>query len=249
MLKNKIVVITGGNGLLGREFCRSVSENNGIAIVADYEEKGQVFSKSLKNSFFCKMDITSESSIKNCLNIISKKYGKIDALVNNAYPRNKNYGRDVMKVDYNDFVENIGMNLGGYFACTKVFSKFFKDQGYGNVINIGSIYGVIAPKFEIYNNTSSTMPIEYSAIKAGIIHMTKYFAKYFKNNSIRFNCISPGGILDSQSITFIKQYNNFCLNKGMLNCEDISGSLIFLLSDLSKSINGQNIIVDDGFTL
>ena len=79
--------------------------------------------------------------------------------------------------------------------------------------------------------------------------MTKYFAKYFKNNSIRFNCISPGGILDSQSITFIKQYNNFCLNKGMLNCKDISGSLIFLLSDLSKSINGQNIIVDDGFTL
>ena len=70
------------------------------------------------------MDITSESSIKNCLNIISKKYGKIDALVNNAYPRNKNYGRDAMKVDYNDFVENIGMNLGVTLIVLRFFLNF-----------------------------------------------------------------------------------------------------------------------------
>ena len=92
-------------------------------------------------------------------------------------------------------------------------------------------------------------PIEYSAIKSGVISITKYLAKYLKNSNIRVNCISPGGIIDGQPKSFIEKYKDSCLSKGMLDSYDISGALIFLLSNKSSYINGQNIIVDDGWSL
>jgi NAD(P)-dependent dehydrogenase (short-subunit alcohol dehydrogenase family) len=115
--------------------------------------------------------------------------------------------------------------------------------------NIASIYGVIVPRFEIYEHTKMTTPLEYAVIKAGIIHITKYLAKYLKGNNIRVNCISLGGILDNQTESFLANYESKYLNKGMLSCKDISGTLVYLLSDLSEYVNGHNVIVDDGFTL
>ncbi len=256
MLKDKVVVVTGGAGLIGQEFIKSIVENNGIAIIADINENLGLSIKEkisleldTKRIDFIKLDITSKNSITNCISFVKKKYSKIDALVNNAYPRNKNYGQHFFDVSFNDFIENIGLNLGGYFLTSQQFAKFFYTQSYGNIINISSIYGVVAPKFEIYENTKMTTPVEYAAIKSGLIHLTKYMAKYFKGSNIRVNTISLGGIEDNQPKSFLKSYKKYCLNKGMLSPSDISGSLIYLLSDMSSFVNGQNIIVDDGFTL
>ena len=256
MIKDKVVVITGGAGLLGREFVKTVVENDAIAIVADIEyEKAKTVESNIKEELHkdnidsVQLDITSKSSIQNCIEEVSKKYSKIDAVVNNAYPKNKNYGRHFFDVEYEDFCENVNMHLGGYFLVAQQFAEYFVKQGFGNIINIASVYGVIAPKFEIYEDTDMTTPIEYAAIKSSIIHLTKYIAKYLKGNNIRVNSISPGGILDNQNTTFIKAYKDDCLDKGMLNPSDISSVLLFLLSDFSQSINGQNIVVDDGYIL
>ena len=256
MLSNQIVVITGGAGLIGQEFVKAVVEQNGIAIIADINETlgNQVrdnLSKELgtSNIDFVKLDITSKESLQGCIDYLKDKYNRIDALVNNAYPRNKNYARYFFDVEYEDFVDNIGLNLGGYFTTSQQFALYFKTQGYGNIINISSIYGVIAPKFEIYENTSMTTPVEYAAIKSGLIHLTKYMAKYFKGMNIKVNTLSPGGIFDSQPEPFLEKYKEECLNKGMLDKSDLKGTLIYLLSDMSKYVNGQNIVVDDGFCL
>ncbi|MEN5407403.1 oxidoreductase [Aliarcobacter butzleri] len=256
MLKNKVVVITGGAGLIGKEFVKAVIENNGVAIIADIneqigEEVKENLSKELNttNIDFIKLDITSKESLNKCLNYLDKKYKRIDALVNNAYPRNKNYGKDFFEVEYSDFVENTGLNLGGYFTASQQFAQYFQKQGYGNIVNISSIYGVIAPKFEVYENTTMTMPVEYAAIKSGLIHLTKYMAKYFKGMNIKVNALSPGGILNNQPEAFLEKYKEQCLNKGMLDNSDLKGTLIYLLSDMSRYVNGQNIIVDDGFSL
>ena len=249
MLNNKVIVVTGGNGLIGKSFVSNISKHGGIAIVADFDQKGQIFSKSVNNSDFFKIDITDTVSVKKCIEYVFNKYGKIDALVNSAYPKNKNFGRSFFDVEYDDLCENINLNLGGYFLTTQIFCKFFKKQGFGNIVNLSSIYGLISPKFEIYENTKMTVAVEYSMIKSALIHFTKYTAKFLKNSNIRINCISPGGIFDNQNELFLKNYNLKCLNKGMLSPDDISGSLMFLLSENSKYINGQNIVVDDGFTL
>ena len=256
MLKDKVIVITGGAGLIGQEFVKAVIEQNGIAIIADINKElgndvKEKLSKELNtgNIDFIQLDITSKKSLQECISYLDNKYGRIDALVNNAYPRNKNYGRHFFDVEYDDFVENLGLNLGGYFTTSQVFSKYFKRQGYGNIVNISSVYGVIAPRFEIYKDTSMTMPVEYSVIKSGLIHLTKYMAKYFKGMNIRVNTISPGGILDNQPELFLNKYNDSCSTVGMLDKTDLNGTLVYLLSDMSKYVNGQNIIVDDGFVL
>ena len=256
MLSNQIIVITGGAGLIGQEFVKAVVEQNGIAIIADINtELGnkvkEELSQSLKSSNidFIKLDITSKESLKQCISHLDKEYNRIDAIVNNAYPRNKNYGKHFFDVEYEDFVQNVGLNMGGYFTTSQQFAQYFKTQGYGNIINISSIYGVIAPKFEVYDATPMTMPVEYAAIKAGLIHLTKYMAKYFKGMNIKVNALSPGGILDAQPEAFLANYKKECMSKGMLDKSDLKGTLIYLLSDMSRYVNGQNIIIDDGFTL
>ena len=255
-LTGKVVVVTGGAGLIGQEFIKAIVENKGIAIIADKDKTLGLKAKKYlsqelnsKSIDFIKLDITSKENLKECIKYLDDKYGRIDSLVNNAYPKNKNYGKHFFDVAYNDFVENLGLHLGGYFITSQQFALYFKKQGYGNIINISSIYGVVSPKFEIYENTSITTPVEYAVIKSGLIHLTKYMAKYFKGMNIKVNSLSPGGIFDNQSEKFLVKYKEQCLSKGMLNKDDIKGSLIYLLSDMSKYVNGQNIIIDDGFSL
>lgn len=261
-LNGKTVVVTGGAGLIGREFVKAIAKSGGRGIIADINfERALQVTKELKrelgmnveDSFVeaAELDIKNKISIEKLIEGLCSKFGKIDALVNCAYPRNANYGRKFFEVEYKDFCENVSENLGGYFLCSQCFAKYFTEEADGgNIINIASIYGVIAPRFEIYEGTSvATMPVEYAAIKSGLIHMTKYLAKYLKGKKIRVNCISPGGVEDQQSEDFKGYYSNLCCNDGMLKASDLSGTLLFLLSDMSRSINGQNIIVDNGFTL
>ena len=246
MLKNKIIVILGANGLLGKEFVKACLENNAKVIASDISKNLELGKTDLE---YKRCNITDKDSILDLINFSKKKYKKIDAIVNTTYPRNQNYGRKFEEVEYDDFCKNVNLHLGGYFLVSQQFAEFFKKQGYGNIINIASIYGIMPPRFEIYENTNITMPIEYNIIKHGVISMTKYIAKYYKGYNIRANCISPGGILNNQPIEFLNKYNQFGLNKGMLDKTDINGTLLFLLSDLSKYINGQNIVVDDGWSL
>ena len=256
MLKDKVIIITGGAGLVGQEFVKAVTEQHGVSIIADInEEVGTQAQAQLSSELgssridFVRLDITSKESIAAMVDALHSRYGRIDALVNNAYPRNKNYGRHFFDVEYADFCDGLNLNLGGYFLTSQKLAGYFQKQGHGNIINISSIYGVIAPKFEVYDNTPMTMPVEYAAIKSSIIHLTKYMAKYFKGMNIRVNALSPGGILDKQPEAFLDAYRKNCLNKGMLDKSDLHGTLVYLLSDLSAYVNGQNIMVDDGFSL
>ena len=139
--------------------------------------------------------------------------------------------------------------LGGAILFSQRLISFFRKQGYGNLVHVSSIQGLSAPKFEHYEGTKMVSPIEYSAIKSGIISVTKYLAKYCKSQNIRVNCISPGGILDDQPDVFLEKYNSICSSKGMMNANDLNGTIVYLLSNMSKYVNGQNIIVDDGWIL
>lgn len=256
MLDGQVVVVTGGAGLLGQEFALSIAKNNGTAVIADFDIERAKSAASRLNADLSKgkvdavnLDITNTNSVLSCIEKISQRHGRIHAVVNNAYPRNEGYGRHFFDVDYSDFCENLNLNIGGYFLVSQKFGAYFKSIGGGNIVNIASIYGVIAPKFEVYNGTKMTMPVEYAAIKSAVLHLTEYMAKYLRGYNIRVNAISPGGILDDQPGEFLESYARHCLNKGMLDKSDVCGTLVYLLSEMSEFVNGQNIIVDDGFTI
>lgn len=254
MLSGKVVVVTGGAGLLGRTFCSGIAANGGVAIVADVDgEAGKSAAAEIAAAGglaeAATLDITDAASVERIISDVSSKHGRIDAVVNNAYPRNANYGRKLEDVTYADFCENVSLHLGGYFLVAQKFAGYFRANGGGNIVNMASVYGVIAPRFEIYEGTSMTTPVEYAAIKSAVVHLTRYFAEYYKSDGIRCNALAPGGIRDAQPKEFLARYASHCGTKGMLDPADVSGALIFLLSDASRSVTGQILVVDDGFTL
>ena len=158
----------------------------------------------------------------------------------------KGINQDINQSNLN---KDLSMQLGGAIIFSQIILKYFVEQNKGNLIHISSIFGIQAPKFHHYEGTTMTSPIEYGAIKSGIISITKWLAKYYKNQNIRVNCISPGGILDNQPNSFLDKYRESCTNIGMLNADDLVSTISLLLSSKSRAINGQNIIIDDGWSL
>lgn len=241
-LNGKVIIITGGNGLIGKSIVNKIILENAICINADLHNQ----TKDDLSNVIC--DITNEKSIDNTINLVLEKYGKIDGLVNNAYPRTDDWGVKFEKISIDSWKSNIDMQLNSVFIfCQKVLPHMVLNNN-GSIVNIGSIYGSVGPDFNIYNNTDLTMPAAYSAIKGGVINFTRYLSSYYGNNNIRVNCVSPGGIFNNQSIQFVKNYENKVPMKRMGTPEDISPAVSFLLSDDSSYITGQNIIIDGGWT-
>lgn len=255
-LKNKITIVTGGDGLLGKELCRGLGEFGATVIIGSNDKKnGLKVSKNLKteigtdNISYRYLNITSAKSIENFLSYILKEFGKVDILVNNAYPRNEKYGTIFENVEFKSFNENVISHMGGYFqVCQKIAQQMIKQKS-GVIVNIGSIYGVLGPDFSIYDKTNMTMPVEYSLVKGGIINFTRYLATYLAPYNIRVNTISPGGIFHKQPAIFVERYCQRIPQRRMAKAEDIVGSLIFLVSDASEYITGQNIMVDGGLSV
>ena len=252
MLKNKVVLVSGACGLLGRQIVQEITKNNGYVLATDTNtDKAEKLFQALtfERVQFAPMDITDADSIDRAIANGNKQFGSVDACVNAAYPRTATWGAPFEKLEMGDIQENLKLQLGGAIILSQRTMKHFISQGHGNFIHMSSIQGIAAPKFEHYEGTSMNSTIEYSAVKSGIISMTRWLAKYFKNKNIRVNCVSPGGILDKQPQSFLEKYRNSCISKGMLDPMDVVGTVLFLLSDQSKYINGQNIVVDDGWSL
>jgi NAD(P)-dependent dehydrogenase (short-subunit alcohol dehydrogenase family) len=253
LLKNKTVLVVGAAGLLGREIVSSILKEGGRVIAADIEKEAF---KPLSKKFsadqlrIIEVDITSKESITNVFQSIDDSWGGLDGAVNTAYPRNANYGRKVFDVTFDDFSENLGLHLGGYFLFMQQCAAYAKEKCTPlSLVSLSSIYGLMAPRFEIYDGTKMTVPVEYAAIKSALLHLNKYFTSYMKGTGFRANSVSPGGLLDGQDEKFLNKYNIHCMTKGMLNPEDITGAINFLLSDQSQYMSGQNLVVDDAFSI
>ena len=253
LLNGKNIIVFGAAGLLGAELVRGIVKASGRVIAVDISSDAieKKFSdewlKINSNKFTIKeLDVNNESSVVDYF----AKSKKIDGAVNASYPKNITYGAHFFDVTLESFNENLNLHLGSSFLLMRECAKYQRrmDEGF-SFVNIASIYGVMAPDFSIYEGTSMTMPVEYAAIKSGIIHLNRYVSSYVKNTEFRVNSISPGGIENGQPTEFLEQYRKKTHGAGMLQPSDICGSIIFLLSELSNFITGQNIIVDDGWHL
>ncbi|MFC4209938.1 SDR family oxidoreductase [Pedobacter lithocola] len=240
-LKNKIIIVTGGSGLLGREIIKDLDAKGATAINADINVKTDLKKGTLK------VDITLENSVIEAIKSVSKFYGKIDGLVNNAYPRTKDWGTKFEDITYDSWKANIDMQMNTTFLfIQKVMPELLKTKG--AIVNMASIYGVVGNDLTIYENTSIGTAAQYSAIKGGVINFTRYLASYYGRRGVRVNCVSPGGIFDNQHEMFVANYEKKVPMGRMGNPDDIAPAVCFLLSDEAKYITGQNLIVDGGWT-
>lgn len=240
-LSNKNILIFGSEGLIGKKICEIIKKKNGNIIKVDI--------KKINSENYFLINTENFKKLLAGKKKILKKYKKIDAIINCTYPKIQIKNRDFFKQDPKKFIQETTYHITTYYNILNVFLNYFKKQGSGNIINFTSIYGQYIPRFEIYKNTKMGMPIQYLISKNAIIKMSEYLAKLCLKSKIRINCISPGGIFDNQNKKFVKKYSSFCRFNSMLSPSDLSGTIIFLLSDESKKITGQNIVIDDGFTL
>ena len=240
-LFGKIILVTGGSGLLGREIIKNLSESGAIALNADVNVETNLDNLQLN------VDITSEASVSNAISLVLETYGRVDGLVNNAYPRTKDWGTKFEEITYTSWQTNVDIQMNTTFLfIQKIMPELIKSKG--SIVNMTSIYGVVGNDMTLYDGTNLGTAAPYSAIKGGIVNFTRYLASYFGRKGVRVNCVSPGGIFDNQDEKFVRNYENKVPMARMGNPDDIAPVVSFLLSDGAKYITGQNIIVDGGWT-
>jgi NAD(P)-dependent dehydrogenase (short-subunit alcohol dehydrogenase family) len=242
MLKDKVIIVTGGCGLIGKSIIKRIIAEDGIAINAEIN-----VITNLDNGII-NCDITSHNSVEECIIQIINRYGRIDGWVNNAYPRTDDWSKKFEDIPLLSWKKNIDMQLNSIFICCQLVLAQMKKQKSGSIVNMASIYGVVGPDFSVYDRTEMTMPAAYSAIKGGVVNFTRYLASYYGAYGIRVNCVSPGGIFDQQSTEFISNYEKKVPMKRLGSPEDVSPSVTFLLGNNSNYITGHNLIVDGGWT-
>lgn len=243
-LKEKVILVTGAGGLIGRESVKHLAGHAAIVVAIDVHEIHS------EESLFLKANITEKTEIDAVINRVMAKYGRIDGLVNLAYPRTEDWGRAFEQIEYASWQKNVDMQMNAVFYICQQVLKIMKVQKRGSIVNIASIYGVVGNDFTLYSEYGGTSPAAYSAIKGGLVNFSRYLASYCGRDKIRINCVSPGGILDekNQHPSFIERYSDKSPLGRLGNAKEVAPAISFLLSDDASFITGHNLMVDGGWT-
>lgn len=253
-VKNKIILITGGYGYLGKAITESLIYHGAKVYVLGRNEKVyniefKIFLKKTKALNFQYCDISDLNSIENAIATIFKKTKRIDVFINNAYYMR---GKNPEQISEDDWDYGIDGTLSSVQRCMKTIIPYFKKNGKGKIINVASMYGVVSPDFSIYkNNKSFLSPPDYGSSKAAIIQLTKYYASYYGLENILINSVSPGPFPSKKvqkEIGFIDELKERTMLNKIGTPEDLAGIFVFLSSEASNYITGQNIIIDGGWT-
>jgi NAD(P)-dependent dehydrogenase (short-subunit alcohol dehydrogenase family) len=261
-LANKVVVVTGGAGLLGQVFCQALVDVGAHVAIVDLNlESAETVAKRINKSDAQRViafgsDITSPESVTQMVANVVKQLGRIDVLVNNA--ASKGSSLDAFFESFEDYSlktwrEVMSVNIDGLFLVAQAVGKQMKKQGGGSIIQTSSIYGVVAPDQRIYegseyNGRPINTPAVYSASKSAVNGLTNYLATYWASSKIRVNSLTPGGIASGQNSEFNKKYSNRVPLGRMGEATELVGALIYLASDASSYVTGQNLIVDGGLS-
>lgn len=260
-LENKVAVVTGGTGILGTLYCQRLAEAGARVVVADLDAtKCADLAKQIAQETGIKaegmaVDLSDETSIKSWAKKIIDVFGTVDILVNNAATKSPHFFAPLESFPLEDWNKVMSVNVTGMFLATRELGPVMAARGRGSIINISSIYGVVGPDQRIYEGSwyeemggQINTPLIYSATKGAVISMTKYLATYWGPKGVRTNTLTPGGVSSGQNNVFSEKYSARVPMGRMAEAEEMVGSLLFLASDASSYVNGQNIIVDGGWT-
>lgn len=260
-LENKVAIVTGACGLLGREHCKALAEAGSHVVVADLDEKKcKAFAAELgPNHLGLGVDVTSTESLKAAKKRVLENYSTIDILVNNA-AINDMFENPTLAAEQSKFEnypielweKSLQVNITGVFLPSQVLGSVMAEKKNGSIINIASTYGVVAPDQEIYVDEKGTRKFyksaAYPVTKGAVISFTRFLASYWGDKNVRVNSLSPGGVENNQDEYFKTNYSNKTLLKRMASPTDYKGAIVFLASEASSYMTGANLIVDGGWT-
>lgn len=260
-LEGRVAVVTGATGLLGKQHCKTLANAGATVYAVDmHTEPLATFMRELgEQHVACVLDVTHKEDILALRDQIRDTHGGVDILVNNAAINDmverpnstvhdsmfENYGLDM-------FRRVMDVNVSSMFYTTQVLGELMAAAGKGSIINIGSTYGVAAPNQDLYRDMNGVQRfykgVAYPVSKSAVVMMTKFISTYWGPRGVRANCISPGGVQNGQEEWFVQQYSARTPLGRMALPDDFAGALLFLASDASRYVTGQNLQVDGGWT-
>jgi NAD(P)-dependent dehydrogenase (short-subunit alcohol dehydrogenase family) len=252
--KNKLAFVAGGAGYIGSEIVKALSSLNCKVVVLDILPLKKLKNKKIKNEF---IDLTKTDQISSRLNKIISSYGVPDIFINASYPKTKDWNENSFdEIELNSMEENIKIHLNSYIWLSRLIGLLMKKKRIkGSIVNLSSIYGLVAQDLEIYNGTPMKNNFTYSVIKGGINTYTKQMSSYFGKHGIRVNAVCPGGVINTEdkkklntNKVFEKNYTNKVPLKRFGRKEEIASAVVFLSSDASTYITGILLPVDGGWT-
>jgi len=268
-LTNKVALVVGGRGYLGREFCQKLRLQDATVISADLPDLSKAASKAKFDSEFDNIEqldinVTNKESVSSTVDFVLKKYEKIDILIYSVTAKPDDFYKPFTECSLEGWQSVIHTELDGLFLVSQEVGKFMEGRKQGSMIFISSIYGVVGNDQRIYEGSNLSGlysdQIEkskqifshsvYPVVKGGVISLTRYLAAYWGHCNIRVNCISPGGVYhEGENETFLKKYSYRVPLGRKAKVDEISGSVVYLASDESSYTTGQNLIIDGGWTI
>ncbi|GIQ69992.1 short-chain dehydrogenase [Xylanibacillus composti] len=262
-LRGKTAIVTGGAGILGKKICQGLAEYGANVAVVDINEDEAVrIANELHSQFSIravgiKCDVSSPDSVESMLEKVLHEFREVHILHNNAASKSENldeFFAPFEEYSLDQWRKVMSVNIDGMFLVAQAVGRQMVKQGKGgSIIQTSSIYGIRGPDQRIYEgshylNRQINTPAVYSASKSAVVGLTKYLATYWADKGIRVNTLTPGGIESGQNDTFVKKYSERIPLGRMGKPHEIVGVLLFLASDASSYVTGQNIIVDGGLS-
>ncbi len=265
-LTGRVAILTGGAGMLGRGYTRTLLEAGARVVVADVNpDQAQEAARSAVSEVGGEaigwgIDVRSKSEVQRMVAGVLERFGRIDILINNAAIDPK-FDSTIAAQQANTFEEyplelwqqSLDVNLTGAFLCSQAVGKAMVTAGHGVIVNICSTYGLVAPDQRLYQRPGEAKqtlfkPAPYSVTKAGIAHLTRYLASYWGTQGIRVNTLTPGGVFNAQDDEFVTRYAARTPMGRMAEKHEMNGAMLFLVSDASTYMTGANLVVDGGWT-
>lgn len=268
-ISNRVAVVTGGAGMLGRRHAKAIAEIGGVPVLLDLNEtEAKTIAREIEEKhavealgIYC--DISSPDSVRSARDLIMEKYGRVDILVNNA-SRNPKVtsegigGAEETRLEtypLTQWNQDLLVGLTGAFLCAQAFAPALNKSGNGVILNISSDLGLIAPDQRLYyseqlsEGKQAVKPVSYSVVKTGIIGLTRYLATYWEGGTVRANVLAPGSVYDGQSSEFVERLVKLIPLGRMAEPDEYMATIAFLVSDASAYLNGAIIAMDGGRTV
>lgn len=265
-LRGRLAILTGGAGMLGRQYTRTLLAAGCQVVVADVSgEQAAVAAREATaqaggEAVGYGVDVRKKDEVEAMVAATVERFGRVDILINNAAIDPK-FDSNVATQQANTFEDyplelwqqSLDVNLTGAFLCSQAAGKVMVRQKKGVIVNICSTYGLVAPDQRLYQREGEAeqklfKPAPYSVTKAGIAHLTRYLAAYWGNKGIRVNTLTPGGVFNSQDDEFVTRYASRTPLGRMAGQNEMNGAMLFLVSDASSYMTGANVVVDGGWT-
>lgn len=265
-MRGQVAIVTGGAGLLGKQFASTLAQAGAAVVVADLNRMtAHTIAENLVKDGYPALgvgvDVTDPASVAEMVETAVNVYGRLDVLVNSAALDPKfdldAVERGIPAGSFEDYPldqwrQALDVNLTGMFLCCQAAVKpMLQQEKKGSLINICSTYGLVAPDQRLYQRDgvqTAYKPVYYSVTKAGVMGMTRYLAAYYAGTDIRCNALTPGGVYNQHDEEFVRSYSARAIMGRMAQIDEMNGALLFLASDASSYMTGANLVVDGGWT-